>query len=538
MVVITSNHMVEQTPKQQTIELIKSAKRILIMGHQSPDGDSLGSTLALTLALRKLGKETVAIAADPVPNTFKFLPGSGEVTDQLSVQSDFVISVDTTDVEIDKLGYKNHADQRKLNIVIKTNSGQLTPERVSFGSAGASADLIIAVDTNDVGRLGSIYEKYSQIFYQTPIVNIDHHPGNAYFGKVNWVDLTATSTAEILVSLVEALGQLPQVDPASPQASEGRSGAQGKSSSLLDADIATLLLTGLTTDTGSFQNTNTTPKSFTVAAQLVAAGARQQEIVQHIYKTKPLSTLKLWGKILSSIHDESVSRFVYSTVSATDFKTFEASESETSGVVDELLKTVPGIDFALLLSEKKEGLYGSLRGVNTDVSVSEIAGLFGGGGHKMAAAFRIPNGSLVENEREVVDKIKEYQAKPAATEKSEDKSQKPEPQAAAASGQTTAVTNSSKPVSDESTAEAIEAVRQSMNPAPEPASPEPLISSSESITASSPAASQQTVPNVDTAATRTSSTPAAETGETSPDMAKQPIPDYDSLKAAQAALQA
>src|SRR5690606_17299841 len=164
-----------------------------------------------------------------------------------------------------------------------------------------------------------------------------------------------------------------------------------------------------TTDTGSFQNSNTTPKSFTVAAQLVAAGARQQEIVQHIYKTKPLSTLKLWGKILGNIREEREARFIYSTVAATDFSAFGAEGSETSGVVDELLKTVPNIDFALLLSEKREGLYGSLRGVNKAVSVADIAKLFGGGGHEMAAAFRIPNGSLADNEREIVSNIRNHQ---------------------------------------------------------------------------------------------------------------------------------
>lgn len=387
----------EQTPKQQTIELIKNAKRIVVMAHQNPDGDAIGSTLALTLALRKLGKEVKAILADAVPPTFQFLPAVGEISSEISgASNDFVITLDTSAVTVDKLGYKNHPEEHKLTIVVKTTAGQFTPEAVSFSSSGAAADLLIVLDTNDVERLGNLYERYAKLFYETPIVNIDHHPGNDYFGKVNWVDLNATSTAEILVSLLEALSTLPRPD-----------GSKG--GNLLDADIATLLLTGITTDTGSFQNSNTTPKSFTVAAQLVAAGARQQEIVQHIYKTKPLSTLKLWGKILGNIREERDARFIYSTVAATDFSTFGAEGSETSGVVDELLKTVPNIDFALLLSEKREGLYGSLRGVNKAVSVADIAKLFNGGGHEMAAAFRIPNGSLADNEREIVSKIREFQ---------------------------------------------------------------------------------------------------------------------------------
>ncbi len=387
----------EPTPKQQTIELIRAAKRIVVMTHQHPDGDAIGSMLALALALRKLGKEVTPICADPAPPTFQFLPATDQITDQLAATSEFLISIDTADIEVDKLGYKNVPEEGKLNIVIKTLRGRITQDKVTLNPGEVSADLLLVLDTNDVERLGSIYERYSDLFYQTPIVNIDHHPGNEYFGKVNWVDLSATSTAEILVSLLESLAAAPK-------------GSSGKGESLLDADIATLLLAGITTDTGSFQNTNTTPKSFTVAAQLVAAGARQQEIVQHIYKTKPLSTLKLWGKILGNIQHDTEHRFIWSTVASADFKHFEASETETSGVIDELLKTVPGIDFALLLSERSGGLYGSLRGVKKGVSVAQVASLFDGGGHEMAAAFRIPSGSLAEHEQEVIAKIRSHQA--------------------------------------------------------------------------------------------------------------------------------
>jgi phosphoesterase RecJ-like protein len=391
----------EQTPKQQTVELVRNAKKIIVFSHHNPDGDALGSALALTLALRKLGKEVTVANSDPVPNTFKFLPAQEQIVSELATSGEFVISVNTNGIEVDKLGYKNVVEEQKLNIVIKTNKGAITQDLLTFKSSGASADLIFVLDTNDVDRLGSIYDRYTGLFYETPIINIDHHPGNDYFGKVNWIDLTATSTCEILVSLLESLSTL-----AKPAGAE----AAAKTPSLIDADIATLLLTGLTTDTGSFQNTNTTPKSFTVAAQLVAAGARQQEIVQHIYKTKSLSTLKLWGKILSGVQYDPTHRFLWSTVSGTDFTAFGASETETTGVVDELLKSAPNIDFALLLSEKSQGLYASLRGVNKMVSVAQIAELFGGGGHEMAAAFRIPNGSLGENESEVIEKIRAFQA--------------------------------------------------------------------------------------------------------------------------------
>lgn len=386
----------EPSPKQQTVELVKNAQNILVLGHHNPDGDAIGSVLALTLALRKLGKQTTPVLSDPVPKLFSFLPAVDQITADAPLSEEFAIILDTSEVEVDKLGYKNYPEEKRLKIVIKAKSGTFTPEKVSFEGGGSRPDLIFALDTNDLERLGAVYEKNPNLFYEVPVVNIDHHPGNSNFGKVNWVELTATSTAEILVSLIESLGTLLPTEP---------------KVSLVDENIATLLLTGLITDTGSFQNTNTTPKSFTVAAQLVASGARQQDIIRHIYKTKPLSTLRLWGRILARLQEERLNRFVWSSATASDFAECGANEAESSGVIDELLKTVPDIDFALLLTEKGGNLYGSMRSVNKTVSVSQIAKLFGGGGHEMAAAFNLPNASLQTHRDRIIEQIRDYQAK-------------------------------------------------------------------------------------------------------------------------------
>lgn len=378
----------ELNPKQQTIELIKSAKRMLVLTHENPDGDAIGSILALTLALKKIGKEVDAIVPDPLPEVFKFLPGQSNLAADLSAARDFIIALDTSQTQVERLGYRSSPEDNKLNIVVTPKNGVFQPENVSFVQAQPKYDLIVVLDSPDLDRLGKLYDENTDLFYETPLINIDHHSSNDYFGKVNWIDLTATSTCEVLVALIEALG---------------------RDQSLLDADIATLLLTGLTTDTGSFQNANTTPKSFTVAAQLVAAGAHQQEIIRQIFKTKPLTTLRIWGRVLVNLHEEPNLRFIWSKVTAKDIEETKAVETELSGVVDELMKAVPGIDFALLLSERKGAVHGSLRSVEQGVNVSEVAALFSGGGHEMAAAFHIDNAKLAGLEEEIITRIRGYQ---------------------------------------------------------------------------------------------------------------------------------
>lgn len=379
----------ELNPKQQIVELIKNSNRILITVHTNPDGDALGSALALNLALKKMGKEITVVAPDLPPKVFQFLPNIVNFKDNLTQLKDFIISIDTSKIKVDKLGYKNIPQENKLNIILTPVKENFSASDVSFQQGGLKFDLIIVLDSPDLERLTKIYDQNADLFYETPVVNVDHHPGNDHFGKINWVELTATSTSEILVSLLESLG---------------------REKSLFDADIATCLLTGIITDTASFQNSNTTPKSFTVAAQLIAAGARQQEIIHHIYKTKALSTLKLWGKILSQIKEEKDYGFIWSEVKKSDYIEAGMGEEEsTGGVIDELLKTAPGIDFALLLSERKDGVHGNLRGVQKGINVAEIAKLFGGGGHEAAAAFHISNTDLDSIKSSIIEKVKNYQ---------------------------------------------------------------------------------------------------------------------------------
>lgn len=386
----------ELSPKQQAVELIRGAHRVLILSHENPDGDALGSVLALTLALLKLKKDVMAAVPDQIPPLFNFLPRIDLLHKDISGGKEFTISIDTQEVEIEKLGYKTIPEEKKLNIVISTKNGTLEPRYVSLGTSATPYDLIIVLDSPDLDRLGAFYDESPELFYDVPVINIDHHPSNEYFGKVNWVDVTAASSAEILVSLIEALG--------APVKGNGNA-------ILMDPDIATALLTGLTTDTGSFQNANTTPKSLTVAAQLVASGARQQEIIRSIFKTKPLSTLKLWGQALSNLQEVPEARFVYATLTRSDFAEAGAEEQESSGVIDELMKTASGVDFVLLVVERNGGVHGSLRAVEKGIDVSTVARIFGGGGHDMAAAFHLDNTTLEREKERIISKIKDYQSR-------------------------------------------------------------------------------------------------------------------------------
>lgn len=378
----------EISPKQQTTSSIQNAKRILILTHQNPDADAIGSILGFYLTLKKLKKEVEAICVDPVPQAFQFLPFTPVIKREFSENREFIINLDCSNAQVDKLGYKLEGSNLKIVVVPKT--GSFKKENLSTSLGLFKFDLVVVLDTPDLERLGNLYDQNSDLFYETPVVNIDHHPTNSYFGKINLVDLTATSTSEILIAIIEALE---------------------KDGKILDEHIATCLLAGITGDTSSFQNANTTPKSLTCAAQLLAAGARQQEIIKNLFKTKLLSTLKLWGKILEQIKEEPTYRFVWSIVTKENLRESGAKEEEITGVIDELLRSAPSSDLVLLLSERERGIAGSLRAIDKSVDCTEIAKVFGGGGHQGAAAFLITDSNIKDVEVNVLEKIKEYQGK-------------------------------------------------------------------------------------------------------------------------------
>lgn len=368
-------------------QLLKS-HHALILPSRPSDGDSLGSALALYQALSKLGKKATVISAEPVPKDLKFLPMIEKIDGQFKSEGDFMITVNAHIQAV-----QHEITPGKVNIILKPEAGtSVSPQNISFQNGLEDYDLIVTVDTGGVEQLGEFYEKHNDLFHKLTVINLDHHASNTGFGTLNYVDVSASATTQMLVPIIQRLEEL-----------------TGKS--LMDADMATLLLAGIITDTGSFQHSNTTPKAFVVAAELLDFGARQQEIIKHVYKTKSLSTLRLWGQVLSRIQFEKEYHFVWSTITQQDLKETGAEMEESGAIIDELLNNAPGAEVVILLKEKQPGLLsGSVRTITDDVDASKIAGQFGGGGHRRAAGFRIKGVDFEHGVKQVTQAVRELQA--------------------------------------------------------------------------------------------------------------------------------
>jgi bifunctional oligoribonuclease and PAP phosphatase NrnA len=353
---------------QAAMNAIRQHQKLLVIPHANVDPDGLSSALACFQMFTALGKEVTVICPDTKPEALAFLPGFEKLEEEIRENKDFIVTINLEDgVEVDKLRYT--VEDSKVNIIVVPKKGRINPKQIQLAEGGYSWDLIVIVDTADLALLGSFYKDHLDLFSEVPILNIDHHISNTQHGQIHLIDPTSASATEVLYSWFT---QEPDMkDKITP-------------------DMATLLLTGLITDTRSFQNPNTTPRSLEVAAELLEKGARQQEIIQHVYKTKPLSTLKIWGRALNRIQVDSGARIVWSAVSKEDLAEMDAKSKETHGILDELISTIPDADVYVLFTELEEGgLKASMRS-SAAIDVSQLsARTFGGGGHARASGFKV-----------------------------------------------------------------------------------------------------------------------------------------------------
>ena len=228
-------------------------------------------------------------------------------------------------------------------------------------------DAVILIDNGDLKRTGYADRIIKAKLRGMPIVNIDHHPKNDIwkYASINVVDEEASSTCEIIYGLFQKLG-VP-----------------------IENDIATMLLTGIYTDTGGFQHTNVSAKTLRVASELMSRGAKLKNISDNVSNHKSPSMLKLWGIALDRITYLRDIKLIYSVITRADIESVGASEQDLAGVVN-LISTVAEDVVALLLYEVPDGkIKGSLRTESSKIDVARIAKLFGGGGHKKAAGFLI-----------------------------------------------------------------------------------------------------------------------------------------------------
>ena len=192
-------------------------------------------------------------------------------------------------------------------------------------------------------------------------LNLDHHEDNPFYAEVNLVNPRAAASAEIVADLYIELG-VP-----------------------IDKEAAEAIYAGIRTDTGDFRFRNISARAHELVADLLRAGVVPAEVHERINRRGSLEQLRIVGVSLANA--ERYGEVLISTVDNADYERTGAGELDSKEAIDQL-RSVAGVDVVAHLREVPEGTKGSLRSERFDVG--EIARLFGGGGHKLAAGYTRP----------------------------------------------------------------------------------------------------------------------------------------------------
>jgi phosphoesterase RecJ-like protein len=318
---------------EQARQLIKSAQCPLLICHISPDADAVGSLVGLGRVLRQIGLSPTLACSDPIPNTLSFIPGADEIA----------------------------------------------------GEIDAPFDLVIALDSSDTERLGHFANLPG--FADVPLLNIDHHLTNLHFGGVNLVDSQASSAAEIVLRLLEAM--------ATP----------------LDTDTATALLAGIVADTRGFRTSNVTPQVLEAALRLMKVGASLPYVSLHALDSRPTAAVRLWGAALSQLRIEG--RVIWASIPLTARQEMGYTDTGDASLVSFLI-SAKDADAAAVFVECEDGRIEIGLRAKPGFDVAQVALQFGGGGHALAAGCTFP-GSLEEAQTRLLAALKAGLAKQRRT---------------------------------------------------------------------------------------------------------------------------
>jgi len=285
--------------------LVEGAQRVLIVTHIAPDGDAIGSLLGLASALRGLGKTVITAVDEGVPPDLRFVPGAETVH----------AALDTVEV-----------------------------------------DLCIAVDCGDERRMGAVGQAARRT--GRPLINLDHHPTNTFFGDANLVDPLTVAAAEGVLDWLDFM--------AVP----------------LDRTTAFCLLTGFVTDTLCFRTDNVTVRTLGKAQRLMEAGASLSEIVQRTVSRRTYAGLRLWQAAIPGVQLED--HVIWAEITREMFRASGFEGTDDDGLVSALVQ-VEEAYISAVFREKPDGAveigFRAVPGFDT----SGVAVALGGGGHRLAS---------------------------------------------------------------------------------------------------------------------------------------------------------
>jgi len=329
---------------KRILKFIRSRKRFLVTAHARVDGDALGCELTIARWLRKMGKQVTIINTGGISPEYRFLPGIQQVH-----------QISNSKFSRMKMPKKNCIGIPMLNHRGLHHSGQIPNSKYY--------DAIIVLDAGGFKHLELVKDVLPS---GCPIINIDHHPSNDYFGVINWVDAKISCTGEMVYQLIKA-SRVP-----------------------LDKSIALALYVALITDTGNFSFSTTTPASHRMAADLVSYGINPRAVYRHIYEDKPYAAVRLHNEVIRRIRRLKGGGLAWTEITQAITKRYHSEPADSEEYL-RVLKSLKETQIAVLFREGKNSQEGTKVSIRTTLGIdaNRLMVHFGGGGHHRAAGCTI-----------------------------------------------------------------------------------------------------------------------------------------------------
>jgi nanoRNase/pAp phosphatase (c-di-AMP/oligoRNAs hydrolase) len=370
---------------EQIRENLKDKKNILLVFPEKPNHDTIAGASALSLFLKKIKKNVDVINENfECPPQLKFLKEATNFKQEIEDLRPCVIHLNTNENGVKQVEYD--LQEKELRIFITPKKGSFRNEHIEIKTVNFKYDLIISLGAPDLQKLGNIFRNNTKLFFNTPLFNIDCSPENENFGHINFVNITATSVCETLYLLINKLAE-----------------------EHLDQEIANALLLGMIANTNSFQSAQTKPRTLLIASRLINLGANRQQIIQSLYKSRKLSTLKLWGAVLSKLQNDPKIGFVWSALTREDFIRSNATEKDLEDIFDDLIMYSPDAKIVLLtfedINKNKDNIHGILR-VTKHLDAKMLVNKYRPYGNNKQCFFTVKNKNLIEVTSEVKKDIR------------------------------------------------------------------------------------------------------------------------------------
>jgi phosphoesterase RecJ-like protein len=219
-------------------------------------------------------------------------------------------------------------------------------------------EVLIVLDTSAWAQLGPMGDVIRAT--GAKIVVLDHHVSGDDIGAEEFKDTTAEATGRLVIDAADALG----VE--------------------LTREIALPAFAALTTDTGWFRFSSATGKTHRLAARLLDAGVKSEELYEKLYQQDTLARLQLVGRTMARTETQLDGRLIHTSIEMSDFEATGAHRSDSEDVIN-LTLAVESTEAAVIFVEQPTGGFKISFRSRTDLDCSRLAQLFGGGGHKKAA---------------------------------------------------------------------------------------------------------------------------------------------------------